>query len=434
MMPSSNSQKTDADRRTFVKKGLAAGSILGAVTLNSRMAHAASGSEIRVGLIGCGGRGRGAAENAMNADTNVRIVGLADLYDSSIKACRESLSKKNVTQFTVEDDRCFVGLDSYKKLLATDIDVVLIAAPPFYRPEHFEAAVRAGKQIFCEKPIATDVVGVRRVESACKDADSKGLNVVSGLCWRYDELMLDMMKRVHDGAVGDIVTIQSNYLTNPVWSKERKPGESEIEYQMRNWMNYVWLSGDHIVEQFIHSLDKALWLNHDVPPARAYGLGGRLTRNDETEGDIYDHFSVIYEWENGRRCFAHTRQMQDCFNQTDDFVFGTEGKATMCKGIIEGKNPYKHSGEGVQMHQAEQNEFFKAVRGERPRINNGDYMCKSTMMAILGREACYTGKVISYDDLAKSNLDLSPASFDAADAPKVIVRKPGQYHLDLGKS
>lgn len=429
-MPSSDSQNTGADRRTFVKSGLLAGSVLGAASLQSRMVHAAGDGEIKVGLIGCGGRGRGAAENAIYADPKVRIVALADLYDSSLKACRESLSR-HASQFKVDDEHCFVGLDAYKKLLASGVDVVLLAAPPFYRPEHFEAAVAAGMNIFCEKPIATDVVGVRRVESACKDADAKGLNVVSGLCWRYDTRMIEMIKRVHDGAVGDIVTIQSNYLTSPVWMKERKEGESEMDYQMRNWLNYIWLSGDHIVEQFIHSLDKALWLNHDVPPARAYGLGGRLTRSDETQGNIYDHFSVIYEWDNGIRCFAHTRQMPDCFNQTEDFVFGTQGKATLIKAIIEGKNPYKHTDEVVQMHQAEQNEFFKAVRGERPRINNGDYMCKSTMMAILGREVCYTGKTISYDELAKCNLDLSPKSFDAADAPAVIVPKPGQYELKL---
>ncbi len=417
-----------SSRRTALKTAATSAAL---TTLSSRMVHAQSDNTIRVGLIGCGGRGSGAAVNAMEADTNVRIVAMGDLYDSAIQNCRRSLGRKYASQLAVDDEHCFSGLDAYKKVLASDINAVLIAAPPFFRPDHFEAAVAAGMQIFCEKPIATDAVGVRRVEAACKEAEKKGLNVVSGLCWRYHTGMIETIKRIHDGAIGDVVTIQSNYLTGPVWMKSRNPDESEMDYQLRNWYNYIWLSGDHFVEQFIHSIDKALWLQHDVPPARAYGLGGRQTRDPETQGNIYDHFSVIYEWEDGKRCFAHTRQMQDCFTQVEDFVFGSQGKARLCEGIIEGKESYHHTAEVVQMHQAEQNEFFKAIRGERSVINNGDYMCKSTMMSILGREACYTGQSLTYEEVALSGLDFTPASYEAKDAPPVIVPQPGTYRLKV---
>ena len=422
--PTLPSSPTNSSRRTFLKGTGIASTLLAS---GIPTVHAAGDSVIRVGLIGCGGRGNGAARNAMVADPSVRIVALADLFDSSIQTCRNSLGKRYPEQFAVDDEHCFIGFDSYQKLLETELDAVLLASPPHYRPDHIEASVRAGVQIFCEKPVATDPTGVRRVEAACKEADAKGLNVVSGLCWRYDKGMVETISKIQDGAIGTLVSSQSNYLTGPVWIKTRKPEESEMEYQCRNWYYYNWLSGDHIVEQFIHSIDKALWLHHDKPPVKAYGLGGRQRRSDETQGDIYDHFAVVYEWEDKTRCFANTRQISGCFNQTEDFVYGTEGMAELCAHRIKGSDPWKFSGEEVQMHQAEQNEFFKAIRGQRERINNANYMCKSTLMAILGREACYTGGVISFDDVAMSPQDLRPETYEWGDGPAVQVPQPGQY-------
>jgi myo-inositol 2-dehydrogenase / D-chiro-inositol 1-dehydrogenase len=426
-MTASFSKSTD-NRRSFLQKSAAAGTVLSAA-LTSRMVHAQGSGAIKVGLVGCGGRGSGAAVNAMQADSDVQITALADLYDDAIKRCRRSLGRQFERQMKVADEHCFVGLDGFKQLLETDIDVVLLASPPYYRPDHIEAAVAAGKQIFCEKPIATDVVGVKRVEASCREADEKGLNVVSGLCWRYDTNMIDMVKRVHDGAIGEVHTIQSNYLTGPVWMKTREPGESEMQYQMRNWYNYIWLSGDHYVEQFIHSIDKALWINRDQLPIRAVGTGGRQLRDAQSQGNIYDHFAVVYEWENGSRCFAQTRQMDNCYTEVEDYVYGSEGRAKLIEGEIVGKNPYKVSAEAIQMHQAEQNEFFKAVRGNRDRINNGDYMCKSTLMSILGREACYTGKVLTLDELVASELNFSPANYGDDSAPPVTIPQPGSYKL-----
>lgn len=428
---SGESNTTSTSRRDFVKTATATAGLL-AVGVPS--VHAAGEeSEIRVGLVGCGGRGTGAAVNAMKADRNVRIVAMADLFETSIQRSLRSLRKQSPEQCTVEPEQCFSGFESYKQLLEVDLDVVLLASPPHYRADHLEASVDAGKHIFCEKPIATDPTGVRRVEATCKIADQKGLNVVSGLCWRYDKGMQETVKRVLDGEVGKIITTQADYLTGVLWSRPRKEGMTEMEYQCNNWNNFVWLSGDHIVEQFIHSLDKALWLHNDEAPVSAYGIGGRQQRSDLLHGNIYDHFSVVYQWADGTRTYANTRQMQGCFNRTEDFVFGTEGKATLCKHRIEGTNAWKFEGAEVQMHQAEQDELFKALRGERERINNADYMCKSTMMAILGREACYTGKTLTYDEVASSPQDFRPPAYHWGDGPAVEVAEPSKYKFPTAK-
>ena len=422
-------QQTEPDsssptRRTFLKRASVATGILAS---NVPSVHAGSSSLIRVGLIGCGGRGTGAAQNAMKADPAVRIVALADLFQESMRICRQSLGKRYPDQFAVTDDTCFDGFEGYKDLLSSEVDVVLLASPPHYRPDHIEAAVEAGKEIFCEKPVATDPTGVRRVEAACVKADEKGLNVVSGLCWRYDKGMQQTIEQIMDGKIGTIITTQANYLANPVWVRPRRPGESEMEYQCRNWYYFNWLSGDHIVEQFIHSLDKALWLHEDVPPVKAYGLGGRQRRSDLTQGDIYDHFSVVYEWANGSRTYAHTRQIQGCFNETEDYVYGTEGLAKLIAHRIDGLSPWKFTGREVQMHQAEQDEFFRAIHGARPRINNGSYMCQSTLLAILGREVCYSGREMTFQQLASSPQDLRPKAYQWGEAPKVEIPQPGRY-------
>ncbi|MEM6691362.1 MAG: Gfo/Idh/MocA family oxidoreductase [Planctomycetota bacterium] len=413
------------------RRSFSSGALVGAASLLAAKpsdVHAAESSVIRVGLVGCGGRGTGAAINAMRADPSVRIVALADLFDSAMQKCRKGLGERYADQFIVDDDHCFEGFEGYKTLLQSDVDVVLLCSPPYYRPDHIEASVEAGKEIFCEKPVATDAAGVTRVREACKKADEKSLNVVSGLCWRYDRGMQETVKRVHDGEIGTLISVQANYLTNPIWKKTRKPGEDELMYQCRNWYNYAWLSGDHIVEQHIHSIDKVLWLHRDKPPQMAYGMGGRMNRSDLTEGDIYDHFAVVYEWPDQTRAYTYTRQMRGCFNETKDFAFGSLGRASLTEHVIDGVSPWKFEGEEVQMHQAEQNEFFKAVRGERERINNGEYMCNSTLMAILGREVCYSGKKLLFEDVAQSGQRLGPVELvEGGAAPDVRVKKPGRY-------
>jgi predicted dehydrogenase len=428
-----------SNRRSFLQTSLATTAAVAATTavakpakaVDSKAVHGGGSSVIRVGLVGCGGRGNGAAINAMNAGKDVHIVAVGDLFEDSIKISRQSLSQRNPEQFVVDDEHSFVGFDCYKKVINSDIDVVLLASPPHYRPAQIEEAIAAGKHVFAEKPIATDPAGVRRVAAACEVAATKGLNMVSGLCWRYDQGVRDTIGRIHDGALGNIVSTQANYFTSPIWVRPRKPGESEMSYQCRNWYYFTWLSGDHYVEQFIHSLDKAMWLRHDEPPVKAYGMGGRELRSDATQGNIYDHFAVIYEWADGSRTHAYTRQFPNSFSQTEDFVYGTKGKSMILAHQIEGDNAWKFSDKKTNMYDQEHVELFQAVRGERPVINNGAYMCSSTMMAILGREVCYSGKELTYEQVANSPMDLSPPSYDWDQPLTAEVPKPGTYKFPV---
>ena len=427
---------TSNDRRAFLQTAataIAATSIAVSKTVAADIpkVHTGANDTIRVGLVGCGGRGSGAAINAMAAGPDIKIVAIGDLFEESLNSCRKGLSEQRPEQFTVDNDHEFVGFDSYKNVIDSDIDVVLLASPPHYRPDHIEYAVAAGKHIFAEKPIATDPHGVRRVEAACAQADAKGLNIVSGLCWRYDEGIRQTVAKVHEGAIGRIVSTQANYLAQPIWMKTRLPDETEMHYQCRNWYYYTWLSGDHIVEQFIHSLDKAMWLRHDEPPVKAYGMGGRQLRSDVTQGMIYDHFAIVYEWADGSRTHAYTRQMPGCSNETEDYVMGTDGIAKLIGHEITGKNPWKFAGEKVGMYEQEHIELFNAIRGKRERINNGLYMCRSTMMSILGREVCYSGKELTYEQVATSPQKLGPEKYDWDQVVEVKIPLPGKYKFPL---
>jgi predicted dehydrogenase len=256
-------------------------------------------------------------------------------------------------------------------------------------------------------------------------ARQRNLNLVSGLCWRYDHAVRETMKQIQDGAIGDIVSIQENYLTGTLWHRGRQPEWSEMEYQMRNWYYFTWLSGDHIVEQHIHSLDKALWLNDDQPPVSCYGMGGRQVRCEEQWGNIYDHHAVCYEWENGVRTYAYTRQMKNCFRDVDDYVLGTKGEARVLKFEITGENEWKYPrGPRPSMYDVEHQELFAAIRAGNT-INDGTYMAFSTLMAIIGREACYTGQRITWDEALNAKQDLTPPSYEWGDVEVPSVAMPG---------
>jgi predicted dehydrogenase len=303
---------------------------------------------------------------------------------------------------------------------------VLLTTSPHYRPLHLKAAVDAGKHIFCEKPVAVDPVGVRSVLATSEEAAKKGLNIVSGLCWRYDLGVRETINRIRDGAIGEIRAIHENYLTGTLWLNPRKPEWSEMEYQNRNWLYYNWLSGDHIVEQFVHSLDKSMWLMGDQPPARCFGLGGRQARIEPEYGPIYDHFAICYEWENGVKSFAYTRQMKNCFSNVDDYVIGATGHAQVLakdtNGLINGEKVYK--GEKPSMYDYEHQELFKAIRDGKP-INNGRFMSHSTMLAIMGREACYTGQSLEWEEALNSEMRLGPQTYEWGDVPVDSVPMPG---------
>jgi myo-inositol 2-dehydrogenase/D-chiro-inositol 1-dehydrogenase len=420
---------TTSSRRTFLRQTTAAvvGGTLAATLGSARMAHASGSDILKVGLVGCGGRGNGAAANAMSAEDNVQLTALADLFPDRLEEAKKALRSAIGAKYQVPDDQCFVGFDAYKQLMDTDIDVVLLATTPHYRPLHLQAAVAAGKHIFGEKPVAVDPVGVRSVLATCEEAEKKGLNVVSGLCWRYDLGVRETINRIRDGAIGDIVAIHENYLTSTIWFRARKPEWTEMEYQNRNWYNHTWLSGDHIVEQFVHSLDKSMWLMGDQPPKHCFGLGGRQVRVQPEFGNIYDHFAVCYEWENGVKSFAYTRQMAQCSNDVEDYVHGTKGRAQVLvngqQGLINGQ-PVFTGKKPPSMYEYEHKELFAAIRAGKP-INNGRYMALSTMMAILGREACYTGQTLEWDAALNSDMRLGPTTYAWGDVPAEGIAMPG---------
>jgi myo-inositol 2-dehydrogenase/D-chiro-inositol 1-dehydrogenase len=425
-MSQSNSD-SDSSRRGFLKASSAA--VVGAATLAvPRGVHAQGTDILTVGLVGCGGRGSGAALNAMRANQNNRLVAMADVFPDSLDLSKRllasELSEEASHQLQVNDDHLFTGFDAYRNMMESNVDVVILTTPPHFRPAQLRAAIEAGKHVFCEKPVAVDPVGIRSVLETVELARKKNLSIVSGLCWRYDHGVRATMEQIQDGAIGDIVGIQENYLTGTLWQKPRKPEWTEMEYQMRNWLYFTWLSGDHIVEQHIHSLDKSLWLMNDVPPARCYGLGGRQMRTDERWGNIFDHFAVCYEWDNGVKTFAYTRQMKGCSNETEDYVLGSKGRARVLKHRIEGANTWRYDGDKPSMYDVEHVEMFEGIRKGEP-INNGEYMAYSTMMAIMGREACYTGSTITWDAAMNSPQDLSPKTYEWGDIEVPEVAKPG---------
>lgn len=433
MQHKNTTNENQTTRRTFMKASSAAvvgGSVLGSMANASphmRSVHSGTDETLKVGLVGCGGRGMGAAVNAMKADQNAKLTAMCDIFPDRLALAREQMSKRLGEQYGVDDDHSFTDFDGYKELMETDIDVVLLCTTPYFRPMQLAAAVDAGKHVFCEKPVAVDAPGVRSVMETCKLAKEKmpQLNIVSGLCWRYDLGVKATMAEVLDGAIGDITSIHENYLTGTLWHRDRKEDWTEMDYQIRNWLYFTWLSGDHIVEQHIHSLDKALWANRDVPPVKAFGLGGRQVRTDEKWGNIYDHFAVCYEWESGVKTYAYTRQMKDCRNNVEDYIQGTEGRAKILANTIETKDRnWKFEGHKPSMYDLEHQALFAAIREGRA-INNGEYMCYSTLMAILGREVCYTGQEITWDEMWNSELALGPKVVDWGDVGVENVAMPG---------
>jgi predicted dehydrogenase len=418
-------------RRDFIKSSTVAvvgGALAGSLAVG-RSAHAAAGDDtLKVGLIGCGGRGSGAVLNALAADSNVKLIAMADVFEDRLNASLRNLQQAvPPSKIAVRPDHCFIGFDAYQKLLATDVDVVLMATPPHFRPAHLKAAVAAGKHVFCEKPTAVDAPGVRSVLDTCEEAKKKNLAVVSGLCYRYDLPKREIIKRIHDGAIGDVLALQANYLTTPLLYTPRKPEWTDMEYQLRNWNYFTWLSGDFNVEQHVHSLDKAAWVMHDVPPVRASGIGGRQVRGDE-QGQVFDHFAVVYEYENGVRLYSYCRQMAGCSMDVSDHVIGTKGTADlmqMPQPTITGENAWKYHGpKPKSMYDVEHQELFSSLRSGSP-INNGLYMCRSTMMAIMGRMVCYTGQSLTWDQCFKSKEDLTPAKYELGPMPTPPVAKPG---------
>ena len=394
--------------------------------------HNSVDDSIKVGLIGCGGRGTGAIMNILEADSRTKVTALADAFRDRVDITLESVKLKHPERSKITDDTIFTGIDCHEKIVQSDIDVVLLATPPHFRPAQMEAAVAAGKHVFCEKPVAVDVPGAKRVLAACEEAESKGLSVVSGLCWRYSEGVNETIKKIQEGAIGDIRAIECNYLAGTLWY--RTPPKdvewSSMENQLRNWLYFTWLSGDHTAEQHIHSIDKALWLMNDIPPVSCHASGGRIARTEKKWGNVYDHFATAFEWEDGRKAFSHCRQIANCWSQTDDMVYGTKGIAKVLSFQLENEDGiWKYGGDrqnkGGRMYVNEQRALVESIRNVDP-INNGQYMVNSTLMALMARDAAYTGKKIKWEDYLKSEVVLGPDSYDDAYYQPDPVAIPGR--------
>lgn len=413
-------------RRDFLKtSALAAGAAaFGPLTIE-QSAHAAGSDVIRIGLVGCGVRGTAAAINAMNAGKDVRLVALADIFDERQKNSLGQLKKAKPDQVEVKDDHCFIGFDAYEKLIAA-VDVVLIAPASHFIPMILKAAIDAGKHVFCEKPHGLDMPGVRTCQAACAEAEKKKLSIVSGLCWRYAPPVRETMKRVHDGMIGEIVAIQENFLTVPYYARERRPGHTEMQYQLWNWYHFNWLSGDQTAQQLIHSLDKASWALGDKPPKKVWGMGGRQTCLAPKFGDQFDHQAVVLEYENGVRVFGFTRDQPECFSNVTDTIFGTKGRCDLLSFNITGEKSWRFEGQKEDMYDVEHRELFDSIRGGKP-INNGHYMCLSTSLAVVAQMACYSGSVLGWEDAIKSKRSFAPPRYGWDVEPPVKPGPDGRY-------
>ena len=419
---------TPTTRRTFVKQSAATMAVAGAAAPLGLVAnaHAGGSDTLRVGLIGCGGRGTGAAEQALTADKNVRLVALADAFQDRIDSSLESLKSSPVAdRLDVPSDRQYVGFDAYKNVI-DQVDVAILTTPPHFRPLHLAYAVEKGVHAFVEKPVATDAPGVRAVLQLCEDAKKKNLAIVSGLCWRYHTPRRETMHRALDGGIGNIVAIETTYNSGGVWDprRTRDQVDSEMEYQMRNWYYYTWLSGDHIVEQAVHGIDTMAWAMGDEPPQQCWGSGGRQVRTDPKYGNIFDHFSIVYEYPNDARGYHTCRHWRNTAQRTKDYLLGSKGTCDVFGSKISGEAKWRYRGPNNNMYQTEHDEMFASIRAGKP-INNGLYAARSTLLAIMGRMAAYTGEVITWDMALNSKENLGPVRYAWGEAPDRPVPQPG---------
>ncbi len=426
--PDGRRQRSLPSRRTFLKRSAAMAGGLAAGLTVARGAHAAGSEVIRLGLVGCGGRGCGAAVQALRADPGAKLVAATDAFEDRLKFGLLRMQKQGDVgeRVAVDRDHQFPGFDGYKQVIASDVDAVLLATPPQFRPMQLKACIEAGKHVFAEKPVAVDAPGVRSVLETTEQAKRKNLCIVSGLNGRYSPPTQETIRRVHDGAIGRIVAVHMARYGGGVWVRPRRAEMTEMEYQMLNWYYFTWLSGDFNVEQFVHQLDRVAWVMKDEYPVNCYSTGGRQARTGEDHGHIYDHFSSVFEYADGARVFSTARHQRGCSNESRAYVLGTKGAADLRKYTITGDHPWQAGrGPWTDSHQLEQDAFLAALRAGKV-INNGNYMANSTMMAIMSRMSAYTGQSLTWDQAINSKEDLSPSAYTwDAQPPKSAVAVPG---------
>ncbi len=427
---STSQSSLSGSRRDFLKGSTAAAAASALATgLTVPLVHAAGSGTIKVGLVGCGGRGTGAAEQALTADSGASLVAMADAFQDRLDDSLSELKGSSVaSRVDVPKDRQYTGFDAYRQV-TDQVDLVLLTTPPHFRPLHFAYAVEKGVNAFVEKPMAVDGPGLRKFLEACKDAQTKNLSIVNGFCWRYDGPRRETMKQVFDGKIGDIVAVETTYNSDKIWDprRTREQCASDMEYQMRGWYYYCWLSGDHIVEQAVHGIDTMGWVMGDKPPIRCWGVGGRQSRTDPKYGNIWDHFSVVYEYPGNVRGYHQCRHWDNTPKRTKDYIFGTKGMADVFGNSISGANPWNYprlrSGRR-DMYQVEHNEMFAALRAGKP-INNGEAAAASTLLALMGRTAAYTGQVITPDQILNAKQDLTPPKYEFGPLAMPPIPVPG---------
>lgn len=412
--------------------------------------HASPDDPIRIGVIGCGGRGSGAVLDALGAETNViypksgyhtediregtkpanknvNVVALADVFQDRIESCRNNLAKLGIT---VPTEHCFSGFDAYKKVLAiTDVNYVILATPPHFRPTHLKAAIEAGKHCFIEKPCAVDAPGIRSVMESGRLAQQKKLGIVCGTQRRHLKSYNECIKRIQDGAIGDLVYGACYWNGGVIWTIDRTPEMTDMEWQLRNWGYFTWLSGDHIVEQHLHNLDIMRWVIGQAP-VRAMALGGRQARpNHPNYGHIYDHFAVEFEYANGLKMFSQCRQMDNTDSRVAEFVAGTKGTSD-CRSFIRvtGGQSWRFRDQDVNPYQQEHQDLIASIRAGNP-LNEAQQMAEATLMGIMGRESAYSGQIVEWDQMLNSNRRLGPEKYDFGPLPFPAVAIPGQYKV-----
>lgn len=421
--------KAGVTRRDFLQTSsiAAGGAVLGSLSLD-RAVHAQGNDQLKLSLIGCGGRGSGAASQALQTG-NVKLVAMADAFSDRLESSYQQLRKQAEDQVDVPAERRFVGFDAYKQ--AIDLaDVVILATPPGFRPIHFEEAIKQNKHVFMEKPVAVDAAGVRQVLAAAEEAKKKNLKVGVGLQRHHQAGYIETMQRLHDGAIGDITAARCYWNGGGVWVRPRKPGMTEMEYQMRNWYYFVWLCGDHIVEQHIHNLDVINWAKNDYP-IRCQGMGGRQVRTGKEYGEIFDHHAVEFEYQDGSRMFSQCRHIRGCWNSVSEHVIGTKGNCDVSGHRITGPNRWHFDRDGARNpYQQEHDDLFAAIRNDKP-YNEAFNGAMSSLTAIMGRLATYSGKMIEREDVLASNFSLRPESYAWDAEPPTMPNEDGFYPIPV---
>lgn len=415
-------------RRDFLKASTVA-AVSGSLGIGNSV-FAAGSDIIRVGMVGCGGRNTGAAAQALTADKGARLVAMCDIFMDRVKHKREIIKQQMGDQVVADDDHCFAGFDGYKHVIESS-DVVLIANAAKFHPLHAMTAIKAGKHVFVEKPHGTDPAGVKLMQSAADLARTKALSFVSGLHSRYHTGYAETVKRIHDGVIGDIISIEENFLRAPYVIIDRQQGLTELQWQCSTQYHFRWLSGDDVPQSLVHNLDRASWAMGNKVPVKCHGLGGRSSMTDPIYGDVFDHHSVIYECDNGVRIYAFCRTTTGCYDDSSSVVLGSKGKADITRARIWGETNWKWDGD-CNPYQIEHDRLFAGIRAAKP-VNNGDYMARSTMVGVMGQISCYTGKEVTWDQINKSDFYYPPRPEDCRDDmdPPVKPGPDGTYPVPI---